>query len=347
MGGSGESNMSVKLINYLIKAREFILSKDVIIELLKIIFTALIGFITFKIYQLYSNKKDNSKLYIQMIKLEREIINNIQLIELIINDYSRYQLLDYLFKGENSEGLYDLLELVYSLNQYVYEEKTYEYGDIVDVNYVYVEHQYDSIQNLNYERHQVEEEGEEYPGHINSIDTEIKRLEGESIFNLLKEIENKAGAIDIDGHKMSNSIKYLHDKVSKYNTEKLSHKKKMLDEFCSQLIDQSNIFAETLSAFKDYKNISRKVHKKVSNKIEFKVWQSQDMDLLGVYSSEDYLILEEFYHKYDIIDIGIWEIERAEELHKLIQDIYEDRIKKINNMLKKTLNKTNRLFGKI
>lgn len=48
----------------LIKICDFIFSKEVGIELVKIAFTALIGFITFKIYQMYRNKKDNSKLSI-------------------------------------------------------------------------------------------------------------------------------------------------------------------------------------------------------------------------------------------------------------------------------------------
>lgn len=52
----------------LIKICNFIFSKEVGIELVKISFTALIGFITFKIYQMYRNKKDNSKLYIVELK---------------------------------------------------------------------------------------------------------------------------------------------------------------------------------------------------------------------------------------------------------------------------------------
>ena len=49
------------------KLCNFIFSREVGIELIKVVLTGLIGFVTFKIYQMYRNKKDNSRLYIQMI----------------------------------------------------------------------------------------------------------------------------------------------------------------------------------------------------------------------------------------------------------------------------------------
>lgn len=334
------------------KLCNFIFSKEVGIELVKIAFTALIGFVTFKIYQMYRNKKDNSKLYFQMIKLEREIINNLQLLDTIIDDHSRYHLLDSLFSNEKAEGLYRLYELVNSINNYVYLNKIYEYGEPVDAEYVYSESPYEIIDHLNYKKSEVESEGENYTGQLEDINSEIEEYEKMSIYKLLVEIEDLIKDIDVENHEMRNAIVYLCEKVTAYNSNDIKYKKKTLDEFCSQLLDGNNAFAESLVDFKEYKNLSRKLqkeksHKKIVNQIEFKVWHTQDMDLLGVYSTDDYLKLEEFYYKYNIVEIGDWQLDRAEELKTEIQSIYDDKVNEIKNKLQKTLRKTNWLFGKI
>lgn len=334
------------------KLYNFIFSKEVGIELVKVAFTGLIGFITFKIYQMYRNKKDNSKLYIQMIKLEREITKNLQLLDAIIDDHSRYHLLDSIFKSEKAEGLYRLYELVNSINNYVYQDIIYEYGEPVDAEYVYSERPYEIIEHLNYEKSELESEGENYPGQLEDINSEIEKYEKMSIYKLLVEIERLIKNINVENHEMRKAIVYLCEKVTAYNSNDIKYKKKTLDQFCSQLLDGNNEFTESLVNFKEYENLSRKIHKekshkKIPNQIEFKVWHTQDMDLLGVYSTDDYLKLEEFYHKYNIVEIGDWQLDRAEELKTEIQSIYDDRVNEIKNKLKKTLRKTNWLFGKI
>jgi hypothetical protein len=326
--------------------------KEIIIELVKISFTALIGFVTFKIYQMYRNKKDNSKLYIQTIKLEREIKKNLQLLEAIIDNHSRYHILDSIFKAEKEVSLYTLYELVNSLNQYVYQDIVYEKGEPVDAEHVYIEKPYEIIEQLNYMRNQIESEGESYSGQLDDIDSEIKKQNEKSIFNLFVEIEKSIESFDIDNYELSSSIKYLRKKVNVYNSNDIKYKRKTLDDFCSKLLDGNNAFSESLLDYKEYKDLSRKLHKekpykKIANKLVFKVWHSQDMDLLGVYSTEDYLKLEEFYHKYSFIEIGDWQLDRAEELKTEIQFIYDDKVNEIKNKLKKTLKRTNWLFRKI
>jgi hypothetical protein len=301
---------------------------------------------------MYRNKKDNSKLYIQMIKLEREITKNLQLLDAIIDNHSRYHLLDALFKSEKSEGLYKLYKLVNSINNYVYQDIIYEYGEPVDAEYVYSERPYEIIEHLNYEKSEVESEGENYPGQLEAINSEIEKYNNMSIYNLLLEIEELIKNIDVENHEMRNAIVYLCEKVTAFNTNGTKSKKKSLDQFCSQLLDGNNVFAESLADFKEYENLSRKIHKEKSHKkkhyqIEFKDWHTQDMDLLGVYSTDDYLKLEEFYHKYSIVEIGDWQLDRAEELKKEIHFIYDDSVNEIMNKLKKTLRKTNWMFGKI
>lgn len=222
----------------------------------------------------------------------------------------------------------------------------------VGAEYVYTEKPYEVIQNLNYERSQVEVDGERYLGQLESIDTDIERYERQSIFNLFMKIEQEAKLIDIKGHEMFNSIEYVKIEVQEYNSKELTQRKKGLDEFCLQLLDESNIFSDSLTLFKNYKNLSRKIHKeklykKIPEKIEFKVWEQQEMDLLGVYSLEDYLELEKYYHKNKNVEIGNWELEKAEKLHIEMKNLYNNRILRIKNMLRRTLKKTNWIFGKI
>ena len=329
-----------------------IFCKEIVIELVKIAFTALIGFFTFNIYQMYRNKKDNSKLYIQMIKLEREISNNVQALATIIDDHSQYYLLDSLFRNVKAEGIYGLYEIVDHLSQYIYCEVIYEKGEPVDAEYVYSEKPYEIINSLNYKRQEVESEGESYPGELDDINEEINKCNEKTIFDIFSEIEKSIEKIDVHNHKMSSPINYLREKIVAYNSNDLKYKKKKINAFCSQLLDGNNIFSESLELFKEYKNLSKKIHRgglyeEELIKIEFTVWKNQDMDLLGVYSSDDYLFLEEFYHKNNIIELGNWELDKAEELRKEFQNVNDGRVKKIKNRLKKTLNKTNRYFKKI
>lgn len=339
--------MGEKILEYLIKIIDFIFSREVGIELIKIAFTALVGFITFKIYQMYRNKKDNSKLYIQMIKLKREIIMNRDILGEIINNHEIYHSLEILFKGENSDGLYDLYKLVASLNNYSRQDSIYENGEFVDIKYVYTEKPYEAIECLEYERNQVESEGEEYQCQLKAINAEIEKYENESIFDLLIEIEKRIKLIDIEGHELCDSVGYLSTEIQKFNSKDLANRRKNLDEFCSKLLEGNNSFSDSLTQFNNYKELSRSLFKsKVYKKIEFEIWQQQDMDLLGVYSADDYLILEEYYHKNRNIEIDNGDLEKANVLYKEMKIIY-DRIERINNVLKKTLNKTNWIFGKI
>ncbi|OWZ83368.1 hypothetical protein [Natranaerobius trueperi] len=328
---------------------DFLFSQAVAIELFKIIVTALFGFISFKIFQMYRNKKDNSRLYIQIIELEREIVKNQELLRKIIDYHSKYYLLDSLFRGENTEGLYELYGLVNSLKLYVNQDIVYGKGE-PDVEVAYTEKPLEIIRHLNCERNQIEADGEQYRSHLESIDADIERYECKSIYNLLLDIENRAKALDMKDHELHDPIEYLIVNIEKFNSLKGTQKRKNLDEFCSHLIDKSNIFLDSLKLFNDYEDVSRMIHndnEKAYEKFEFKVWQQQDLILLGVYSTEDYLALEEYYHKNRIIEISNWEIEKAEKMYREMQYIYEIRILKIKDMLKKTLDKTNWIFGNI
>lgn len=339
-------------LEYLMKLRHFLFSREVGIELFKIIFTALFGFITFRAYQMYRNKNDNSKLYIQMIKLEREMLENQKLLRGIIDSHSEYYLLDRVFRGDSGEDIYNIYSLISSLNSYVRQDNIYEEGNPVGIDYSYTEIPYVLIEELEYEKNETEVHGERYPGHLENINIEIDKCRSKSIFKVLIEIEKHTKDINIISREISAPIEFLKIKLNEFNTKEDLKKRKILHEFCSQLLDENNIFSDSLEMFKNYENIARRIHKekfykKSFNNIEFKAWKQEEMDLLGVYSSEDYLELEEYYNTNKKIEIGSWELERAEKLYKEMSDVYDDRIIKIKNLLIKTLKKTNWIFGNI
>lgn len=252
-----------------------------------------------------------------MINLEREITRNIHILRDIIDDHSRYQLLNSIFMNDKSEDLYDLFELINSLNNYVDQE--FIYGDggpvegPVDVKYVYAKRQYKTIEDLSCAKSYIEDKGEDYVGQLDYIKNEITKYEEELIFDLLEKIEERIVLTKIDNCDMRNSVEYLCRKLNKYNSYDNTYKNKILDEFCSKLLDGNNVFSDSLNLFKNYKELSRKLKIKKEKmyrkefskvKIEFKVWQNQDMNLLSVYNLEYYLILEEFYQKNSVIEIG-------------------------------------------
>lgn len=334
------------------KLRKFLFSREVRIESFKIIFTALLGFITFKVYQMYRNKKDNSKLYIKMIKLEREMLENQKLLRDIIDSHSEYHLLDRVFGVNSGVGIYDIYKLVCSLNSYVHKDIIYESGNSVGIEYVYTEIPYILIEELELEKKEAMVHGERYPGYLESINIEIEECRSKSIFKVLLEIENNTKDINMKSHELGGPIEYLKIKLNEFNLKEDVQKRKTLHNFCSQLLDEKNIFSDSLEMFKNYENLARKTHKekfyrKSFDIVEFKVWKQQEMDLLGVYSLEDYLGLEEYYNTNKNIKIGSWEIEKAEKLYKEMKYIYDDRILKIKDLLIKTLKKTNWIFGNI
>lgn len=323
----------------LINLKNFLISKEIGIEAFKIAFTALIGLFTFTIYQRYRNKKDNSSLYIKMIKLEKEIRSKQQVLKNIIDSHSEY---DYLYSLFREEKINNLFEHVYSLYSYYYEAASFSGGDTI-IEGTYTNEPYQEIEELENEIYMIGERKfniEDKSEEIISINKEIEELKNKSIYDLLIKIEKFASEIDSRENKMGGAIEFLKIKLNKFNSNEDFKNIRELDKFCSQLLDEKNIFSNYSNAFKDYKNTKFKD----IEEIEFKLWDMQEMNLLGVYNPEDYLLLEEFYQKNKIIRISHSQLERAVELSKEMEEIYEDIILKTIDVLKKTLKKMNWLF---
>ena len=66
--------MGLKVLLDALKDNSFIIS--IYTEIFKALITFLFGYISFKIFERYRSKKDNNRLLIQLIKLEREAKEN-------------------------------------------------------------------------------------------------------------------------------------------------------------------------------------------------------------------------------------------------------------------------------
>ena len=158
------------------KLSHFLTSREVGLEFIKALITAIFGFITFKIYQLYRNKKDNINLYIQMIKLERELIKNKEKLKKVIDQHKEYNSLKILFNYEERNSLLNLYSQVNSLNSYIYENIIFENGEPADVRYDYLEVQYETIRHLEEEIGYLLYSDKDYSVQIDELKYDIEQL---------------------------------------------------------------------------------------------------------------------------------------------------------------------------
>src|SRR5690625_5031401 len=103
----------------LIKLGKILYSKEVALEVIKLLLTALFGFVTFKIYQTYRNKQSNSILFIEMEKLEIELINNKDKLVKLMDMHDEYKKLKDRFFNSDDNSLMKLYSRVNELNLYV------------------------------------------------------------------------------------------------------------------------------------------------------------------------------------------------------------------------------------
>lgn len=303
---------------------------------------------------MYRNKKDNSSLYILMIKLERELIKNKVELEKVIGGHTEYNSLKDKFIDAGENSIFKLYSQVNSLNSYVYENIIYEYGEVVAVEYEYSEKQYETMRYLENLKHNLDYESEEYQGQIDELNSDIERIENSSIFEELSEIDKNVEQLLISEHHFKEALNYLSEKVKAFNSMEHKEKLRKLNNFCKSLLDEENEFSKTVELFKKFESLGRKLAKPKSTKnssnivtIRFDLWDKLGADLLAVYDPDAYLELDQYYHKNEDLEIGIWDIEHIKQLHSEMNNILDIHIIKNKNKLKNTLSKTNWLFDKI
>ncbi|NFK79432.1 hypothetical protein FDA95_12650 [Clostridium botulinum] len=327
--------------------------RSIILELMKAAITFIFGYISFKLFQRYKNKKDNNKLYIKIIKLEKELNQNKDNVEKILNEYIEKEILEEQFyiNREYSEELYKLycditqLELTY----YV-EEPVYEMGEQVGVEYVYSDRPYQIIDNIQYGISSIENDNDCDYDEIKSLEEQLSYYENKNIYDEFAELENRLCNFLHQNSKLHESIKFLYSKVKKYNELSKQEKSKYLNKFCILIFEKENQFTVSLENFKILKKLTDKLdntNKKSKLKLNFNLWETIDIDLLAVYSAETYLILEELYLKLNNLEIIINNGESVKEAYNILINKLEPIIVKERDKLKKTLLRTNRLFSGI
>lgn len=333
------------------KLAEFLISQEVAIELVRVIFTALAGYITFRVYQRYRNKKDNTRLYIVLIKLERELEDNMKVLKAIIDMHSDYDLLKEAYLGEIGAKRLSLYRKIDSLGWYTYEDLVIERERVLSAEHVYAVRPYMMIKGLTQVKDQIQCDGESFEGQLDEIDAQLRACNECSIYDVLGEIEELARDLLSYDLEANGALEYLCQEISAFNLLKQDRKDRRLHEFCVGLVDKENVFSKTLSSFRRFEELDRRVTRPENLKqaagstLTFKLWRSLDVDLLGVYDPDYYLELDEYYCDSSSISIGDWERDRAITLRNRMNDLLHNRLIRTRVALGKTLSKTNWLFG--
>lgn len=330
----------------LVKSQFF---RSIILELMKAATTFIFGYISFKLFQRYKNKKDNNKLYIKIIKLEKELNQNKDNVEKILNEYIEKEILEEQFyiNGIYSDELYKLYYDITQLESaYYIQEEVCENGDPVDVEYVYSARPYQIINDIQNGIDFIKNNDYCDYDDINSLKKQLAYYENKNIYNEFLEIENRLYNFLHQDFKLHDPIKFLHSKVKKFNDLSKEKKSKYLNKFCVLILEEENHFTVSLENFKKLtEKLDNNTNKKSKLKFNFNLWETIDIDLLAVYSAETYLILEELYLKLNNLEININNEDSVKEAYNFLVNELEPIIIRERDKLKKTLSKTNRLFN--
>lgn len=336
-----------------LKILDIVFSRAVAIELIKAFITAIFGYITFKIYQTYKNKKDNNLLYIQVIKLQTELLNNSSILEKVIKEYDEFYLLKEKFQNDKVLEIY---KKIHMLNLFVDEDPVRDvYGEIVDVEYNYYEIPYQLINDIQYNIDILQENEEEYINHVKIEDLKLQsdELRKKSIYNELTEIENLIRKFINLSDKFKVPLDFCLNEIGKFNLLSSDEKRSSLNKFCKNLLEGVNVFSATLKSYDRLIRLGirfKKKNIKSSNdtiELKFERWNKLEVSLLASYDANNFIILEEFYNNNKEIGIGIWEESVIRLLYKDLNDNISKILIKMKSNLENALSLTNSLFKNI
>lgn len=337
----------VQFLNY-IKASLFV--KSCLLEVVKASVTFLFGYISFTIYQRYKNKSDNNKLYIQFLKLEKEMINNKNLIDSNLNKYKELEELNKKFYINNKldDSLLDLYRCASNLR--IYREEHNDYYDEGRIDVVYSETPADKISDIEGELNYLEEDYQSNYMKIEEYKAKISKLKLKNIFDDLIELESKSKCFLTKNFQLKQEVNFLYMKLVKFNKLNIQEKRIYLSQFCELILESKNDFVNSLRTYNDLVllKLELDIYKEPYKlDINFSSWQRIDIDLLAVYDAELYLQLEELYVKLSDFKIYINRKETLEKAKKIVVEELEPVINANKNHLKKVLLKTNKLFKSI
>lgn len=337
--------MGLKVLLDALEDNSFIIS--IYTEIFKALITFLFGYISFKIFERYRSKKDNNRLLIQLIKLEREAKENKKKIEDAIDEHIELELLLEEFKINNkfNESLYKLYSKINNLKKYICTEYDFdENGEIIDIKEIYTEKAYEMIDEMS--RYIDSYDINDYDVD-NDIDCLIKELEYYEKNNIYTEIDNiymEIEKFNNDNYKMKEALSFLKLKIERYNSLSEEDKKRYLNLFCKTILEKENEFTQSLNVYKKIQYLEKKFKNDIKLKLDFKLWNEQESNLLAIYNAELYLELDDAYTNFKNFEISISNSNELEHTKEIIEKKLENSIKKHKNIIRKILMKNNRLF---
>lgn len=325
--------------------------KSIITEFFKTIFAALLGFLTFKIYQGYKNKKENHLLYIHLLKLEKEAHTFLDELKSVSAEHDEMNRLEMEFNLKETHIIYLFYSKIVALSVFVNQVPIYnQRGEIVDVEYEYGEYAYSEISRLEDCIQSVEEEDERNEEYLDDLYAQLSSLRKSSLIGELERLLSKKEVILNKGIFIK-SLEYFFSEIAKFIENNEQNNPQDLDEFCKRLFDQNNNFSATLDKYKRLSTLKRKLTKpvirgKVSKKItsNFVLWSKEETELLAIYDIESFLKLEEIYESNKKLEIYIWDKCMVDTSIKNIEVKMLNALQEVLTILKKTVIRTNKLF---
>lgn len=283
--------------------------KQIIIELIKGGFTFLLGLISFKIFEGYRNRKDNNKLYIQIIKLEKELNENKSKIEDILNEYKEMEKLEEKFyiDGVYSDELYKLYNDILQISYDYIRDGYYNDNEPIWDKY-YCEVPYRRIEEITYEIMNLEAMDNHDIERIRDLKELLEVYENRNIYDGFIDIQQRVAVFWGKEFNFKKPIRFLNNVLNKFNLLIQEEKNRKLQSFCAMLFEGENSFADSLRDFKRLKQLKRKQSPKNKNSrldIDFNIFDIDDMDLLVFYNAEVYLELHELYSKLSQTEVHI------------------------------------------
>lgn len=306
---------------------------SIILEVFKFIITIIYGYIAFKVVQIYKNRSDLNQLYIELVRAEETINYKKNTLLEINNMLIKRGILEERFKEHLK--VYSLYTFITELNSiYIAEEPVYSIeGDQIGIEYIYSEDTYYYRGELYNERSYNEDKDD-----FNFIDS-INELENRNLLEDLIKLENRINNIrSMNKYQIDKELEYIEPILKKFNRFDIDKKRKLLHEFCSKMFDGTNMFANTVKDFNDYRTFNLKLKKKIIKpSIEI------DIKSLALYNAESFFSIENLINKINrlVIDINNEQqiINYEDDLDDLINEI-----SKVSKSLKKSLSRTHKVL---
>lgn len=307
------------------------------LEFFKAGMVCIFGIISFRTFERFKNKKEATKLYIALKKLEKDIEDNKKAIQEVINEYIELEILEKHFNVDENwnEQLKKLYENISSLSCFKNFDGIDENGYVYEH---YADRQYDVIRDLEGELHYCDNT-EEYENTKYKLEY-YRKLD---IYTEFDKIYNEINKLIKNGFLINPPLDFFKKKLEKYNQLEKEKKNRYLERFCKIILEEKNDFTESLEIYREIKIKTTKLNSNDKIKLNFNTWDTiENIDILALYDVESYMEIEDLYKKlFEYININNKDL--LENKYKFLEELLEHIIKH-EKKLKKILRKNNRYF---